>query len=233
MNVKIKIVSLLTVVLSWHLFASSPFTVLPCSVEFPKSVKNIPQICIYYGGERFPCEVDQEGKRACFTLPIDKACTTFFFLIADTLSFESENNTIQYLKVDTDQSYKFYQMELVRAPKKRYRLPSQKGKPEKEIKDRWMIVKRDLKSDGRIPDDAIIVLLDADYVQTVREDKGFELPTIVIKDNVLEVAGSEQKLQDKAIELLLSSLDYGPLHVNAKIHTKQEQKTIMVAMSGM
>ena len=231
MNVKIKIISLLTVLLSWQLFASSPFTVLPCSIEFPKSVKTVPQVCIYYGGERFPCEVDQESNRACFMLPVDKACTTFFFLITEALSFESEDNTVQYLKAD--QPYKFYQMELVRVPKKRYRLPLKKEKPKKEIKDRWMIVKRDLKLDGRIPDDAIIVLLDENYVENVREDKAFELPTIVIKDNVLEIAGSEEKLQDKAVELLLSSLDYGPLHVNAKIHTKQEQQKIIVAMAGM
>ena len=215
-----------------HAVTSSPFTVLPCAIEFPKVVKTIPQICVYQGGEKFTCEIDQEGKRTCFTLPIDKTSTNFFLLIAEGLEYESEENTVQYLKVDSKTPYKFYRMELVRAPKKRYRTPSEKNKKQEE-KDRWIIAETKLEESGRIPDDAIIVLLNANYVKEVKGDNGFELPSIIIREDVLSVAGSETELHDQSIELLLSSIDYNPLHSSFKVHTKQDQQKILVAMAGM
>jgi len=57
------------------------------------------------------------------------------------------------------------------------------------------------------------------------------LPTIVIKNDVLAIAGSETQLQDNAIGLLLSSLDYNPLHPIFKTHMRQEQQKIIVALS--
>lgn len=223
---------LLTTLLGLQLGARSPYTILPCSIEFPKTVKKVPQVCIYQGGERFTAEIDKEGKRACFILPVDKACTHFSLLITEGLQFESEENTIQYLKVDTKKPYKFYNMELVKAPRKRYRVPIEKQEKKKE-KDRWIVTQDELGQDGRIPDDTIIVLLNADYVHEVRGDESFELPTIFIKKNVLNIAGSEKKLHDKSIELLLSSLDYNPLHANSKTHTRQDREKIIVAMAVM
>jgi len=237
-----------------NLFAESPYTVLPCNIEFPKSVKKIPQICIYQGGERFTCEIDNEGHRACFILPIDKACDTFYLVITEALAFETEGNTVQYLKVMPECQYKFYEMKLVRTPKKKYKVPSERvpvsarrsspgerrratsgagEKDEPAKKDKWIVVVKELPENKQIPDDAIIVLLDAQYVDDVKPENNFEFPKIVIKDDVLEIAGSESALQDKAIELLLSSIDYNPLHVTSKKHTKQDQQKILVAMAGM
>jgi len=228
-----KSITLLAALTFCHLSARSPSTVLPCTIEFPKSIKVIPQICVYQSGERFSCELDKAGKRVCFTLPVDKLCTNFSLLITEKFQYESEQNTIQYLKVDTTQAYKFYALELVRAPRKRYRLPSEKNKIEKKIKDRWIVSKKELETNGRIPDDAIIVLLDSEFVDTLKADNTFEFPTIVIRSDVLAIAGSETKLQDKAIELLLSSMDYSPLHSNFKFDTKQDKQNIIVAIASI
>lgn len=227
-----KILTLLSLLLfSWSplLLTNSSCTVLPCTIVFPKTVKKIPQICLYQGGERFTSETDKDGKRACFTLPVDKSCTTFALLITDGLQYKSEKNTIQYLKINTKQPYKFYAMELIKAPRKQYRVPSEQKKP--VTPDHWVITKEELGSDGRIPDDTIIVLLNSEYVDEVRAEKGFELPTIVIKNDVLAIAGSETQLQDNAIGLLLSSLDLNPLHPIFKTHMRQEQQKIIVALS--
>jgi len=221
---------------STYLKAESPYTVLPCNIEFPKSVKKIPEVCIYQGGERFSCEIDNEGKRACFILPIDKACETFYLVITEALAFQTEGNTVQYLKVMPECSYKFYEMQLVRAPKKTYRIPSQKktsDSSKKKKKDHWVVSAKELSDEKQIPDDAIIVLLNAEYVKDVKPENGFEFPKIVIKNDVLEIAGSESALQDKAIELLLSSIDYNPIHATSKTHTRQDQQKILVAMTGV
>jgi hypothetical protein len=200
--------------------AYSPFTVYPCTVEFPKTLKKVPEICIYHGGERFIGEVDTTGRRACFNLPIEKSCTHFNLLVIEELQFESEKNTIQYLKIDTKQPYKYYTMELVRASRKRY-VPSDRKNQESEP-DRWIIRSGKVSPDGRIPDETIIVLLNANYVERVEGSNGFELPTIFIKENIVEIAGSEQRLHDKSVEMILSSLDYNPIHVNTKIATRCE-----------
>lgn len=232
MNIKKVITKLpvLTILFSWQLFTYAPFTIFPCSIEFPKAVKEIPQICIYHEGERFACEVDNESKRTCFTIPVDRDCITFYLLVTSSLQCEaSEENTVQYLKTDTEKPYKFYKMKLMRAARKRYSTPSEKEK--KPGEDSWIVKQKELSIDGRIPDDTIIVLLNAEYVDNLKPDKGFELPTIVIKNNVLEIAGSESVLHDNAIKLLLSSLDYNPLHSSNQMHTKQEKQNIIIAMA--
>ncbi|MFC1845592.1 hypothetical protein ACFLX2_00515 [Candidatus Dependentiae bacterium] len=231
MNIKqFNLTPILAMFFSWYAVAYFPSTVLPCTIEFPKVVKDVPQVCIYHEGERFACEIDKEGKRVCFTIPVDRGCTTFHLLVTSNLQCESsEENTVQYLKTDSEQPYKFYKMKLVRALRKRYCVPSEKNK--KPIEDRWEVSQKELGKEGRIPDEAIIVLLNAEYVDNLKADKGFELPTIVIKNNVLEIAGSESKLHDNAIKLLLSSLDYNPLHSTNQVHTKQEKQKIIIAMS--
>jgi len=230
MNTKLfRLMSLLAIFFCLNVVGHSSSTVLPCTIEFPKIVNDIPQVCMYQGGERFTCEVDQEGNRACYTLPVEKTCTSFSLVITSSLQYESEKNTVQYLKVNPNHPYKFYRMELMKAPRRRYRVPSEKNLP--EPKDQWIVAQEELEENGRIPDDAIIVLLNADYVETIRADEGFELPTIVIKDDILAIAGSEKKLHDDAIELLLSSLDYNPLHASAKAYTKLDKQKILVAMT--
>lgn len=230
----IKLFFLLLLAVDLRLFATSPYTVLPCTVEFPKTVKNIPEICIYQSGERFNCELDREGKRACFTLPIDKACSIFYFVIARNLEYESEENTVQYLKVSKECSYKFYEMELVKAPRKRYRVFSEvKTENQEENEDRWIISEKELPSDRRIPDDAIIVLLNAEYVDDLKGENVFEFPTIIVRSDIINIAGSESEFQNRANELILSTIDYNSIHENPKIHTKKDKQRILVAMSGL
>ena len=227
MNKQIFKINLLILLSFFSMQASSPYTVLPCTIEFPQSVEKVPQICVYQSGERFTCEIDHEGKRACFILPADKLCTTFHLVITDGLSFEAQDNTVQCLKINPKHSYKFYEMELIKATQKQTS-PDKK----KQNTDHWIVTEHKLV-DGKIPDEAIIVLLNANYIQHLRADRGFELPAIVVKKNVLSIAGSEKKLQDKAIELLLTSLDYNPLHETIKAHTKQDKQKVIIAMTNM
>ncbi len=215
------------ILLGYNVSAHSPFTVYPCTVEFPKTIKKVPELCIYHGGERFIGEIDTTGRRACFSLPIDRSCTHFTLLITQELQFESEDNTVQFLKIDAKQAYKFFTMQLRKGSRKRY-VSSIDTKQQAEP-DQWIIRPSKVSPDGRIPDETIIVLLNADYVERVEGDQGFELPTIYIKENVAEIAGSEQLMHDKSVEMILSSLDYKPIHANTKVATRQEGERIIIA----
>ncbi len=233
MNIKKINLIFLALSLFCQLKASSSHTILPCTIEFPKAVKTVPQICVRYCGDRFTCETDREGKRACFTLPVDKNCTHFSLLITQSFDYEiAKDNTVQYFTVDPECKYKFYNMELVRAPKKRYRT-SGESKKTVQKKDHWIIKEEQLKKDGRLPDDTIIVMLNAEYVDEVTGKNGFELPSIAIKRNVIEIAGSEKKLHENATQLILASLDYNLLHSHCKVHTRQDKQKVIIAMANM
>lgn len=226
-NIFLKLMFFGMILLDYNVSAYSHHTVYPCTVEFPKTIKKVPELCIYYGGQRFIGEIDTTGRRACFNLPIDKSCTYFSLLITEELQFESEKNTIQYLKIDAKQPYKFYTMQLIRASRKRYTASAIKNQPLEQ--DQWIIQSNSVSKDGRIPDETIIVLLNANYVDKVEGTQGFELPTIFIKENIVEIAGSEEQLHNKSVEMILSSLDYNPIHTNTKVATRQEGEHIIIA----
>ncbi|MCK5633137.1 hypothetical protein KAH94_05275 [bacterium] len=203
-------------------------------------MKSVPQICIYYCGNNFTCEAHEESKRSYFTLPVDKACTTFSIIIIHLkdLQWVSKKNTVHYntvnyYKAKANSSYKFYDLELVKAPFKRYRTPSETLKNKQEKKGHWNIEEKKLSAEGKIPDDTIIVLYNAEYVDNLEGNNSFELPTIIIKNDILTLAGSEKKLHDDAIELLLESIDHNPLHSHVQIHTRQDKQKIIIAMTDV
>ncbi len=77
----------------------------------------------------------------------------------------------------------------------------------------WTIDPMALK-ENKIPDDALIVCYTPQYVERMEGGSSIQLPKIIIKDNVLELAGSESNLIDSSITLLLSSLDTDAIHAN-------------------
>jgi hypothetical protein len=206
-----------------HSYSNS--TIFPCTVEFPRAVKKIPELCIYHKGERFVGEADTTGHRTCFHLPIDRSCTTFTLLVTQGIQFESEQNTVQFLKIDPQQPYKLYSMQLVRTPRRR----SMDLQQQQQNSDQWIISSERVDVHGRIPDETIILLMDPRYIDRVEGSSGFELPEIYIKENVLELAGSLQHLLDQSIELVVASLDYKPIHASLKAATRQEGEHLIIA----
>lgn len=218
------------IILGGTVTAYARSTVLPCTVEFPKTIKKVPELCIYHCGERFVGEVDTTGRRSCFNIPVEKGCSHFTLLITQELQFETEHNTVHYLKIDPQQPYKLYTMDLVRAPRRRAIGAS--STPAQQDPDQWTIRPGRLAVEGRIPDDAIIVLLNPMFIDRVEGGDGISLPTIHIKENLLTLAGSEQELHNQAIELVLASLDYKPIHANTAVAVRQEGERIIIAPSS-
>ena len=59
-------------------------------------------------------------------------------------------------------------------------------------------------------------------MQGLEGGSSIQLPRIVIKDNVIELAGSESALADSSIKLLLSSLDTDAIHATITQEVKQD-----------
>ena len=98
----------------------------------------------------------------------------------------------------------------------------------------WYITESSDELDqGKIPDDTIIVCYDPEYVDKLEGGTNIDLPRIIIKDNILELVGSEDKLHELSTTLLLSSLDSDSMHSKIEHEVKQNNQTMLVAFKTM
>lgn len=194
------------------------------SIQFPKAVQNkIEDIRIYCSGKKINTMVDQEGKKISFSLSEYKYRTFFYLLIIDCQAIgveQTQENTIKYLKVLPNFPYKFYTLELIDY----FDQKNDKGPS-------WRIKEARLQDDRRIPDDAIIVCCSPKFIAKIDGGSEIELPKIYIKENILDIVGSDNNLHDTSIEALLSSIDYDALHSSIKQHIRQDLalKTVIIA----
>ena len=191
------------------------------SVQFPKNIESMEDICIYHGGKKITTEVDREGRRISFSLSEKKHRAMFYLLVIDCNHMDlqaTETNTVQYLKTRSDAPYKFYILELVDAV-------------DKNEKSYWRVKQTYLPDSGRIPDDAIIVCYNPDFVEKISGGSELEFPKICIREDILSVTGSDSLLHDQTVQALLSSIDYNSLHSTIKHQVKKNlaSNTIIIA----
>ena len=195
--------------------------ILVGSVQFPKNIQYMEDICIYYGGKKITTEVDKEGKRISFSLSEKKHRAIFYLLVVDCAQMSlqtTESNTVQYLKTIPNAPYKFYILELIDGY-------------DKNEKSFWRIKQTNLPTSRHIPDDTIIVCYNPDFIEKVDGGSEIEFPKIYIKENILALVGSDSLLHDQTVQALLSSIDYNALHSSIKHHVKQDiaLKTIIIS----
>ena len=192
------------------------------SIQFPKNVTVVPDIRIYYSGQRIKCETNQDLKRVTFAIPDEAHKTQFKILITDNLEFAAEYNVIKYLKVRENSPYKFYQVELARSNPVLCSLeqPFEHENNSQNPKMVWNVREyRNGLEKGRIPDDTVIICCKSSYVDHIEGTNASMLPTIKIRPDLLQLAGSEKKLHEIADELIISLLDYDTIH--AAMHQEE------------
>jgi hypothetical protein len=210
------------------------------TIQFPNELKKVPNVRVYCGGNRITSQTLDAAKQATFTLPFEeRRRTTFSLLITETIQFQPEEgtNTIQYLKINPEQTYKFYVLELIKTELKHNaddffnadRLKSNASNQNNQMTYAWKIIEHTLLN-GRIPDDAIIICYNPEYIENLSGGNAVELPHIYIKDNVINLAGSEAKLHDASAALLLSSLDTDAIHATIHQEVKHESQRTRVTM---
>lgn len=179
------------------------------TIQFPGSLAAIPSVRVYFCGTKV--QTEQFGKSVFFSIPEDRQRLSFWLLITENLSFEqSEGNTINHLQVDQTKPYKLYRLTL----HKKEQSPEDLTKNQ-QADYAWRIEEKHFsKNNVSIPDDAIIVYYNANYVTGLEGGNAIELPKIIIRPDILAFAGSEEKLHEKSISLILSSLDYDTMHAN-------------------
>lgn len=203
------------------------------SIQFPKTISIVPDIRIYYSGQRIKCETNHDLRRITFAIPDVAHKSNFKLLITDNLEFASEFNVIKYLKIRENSPYKFYQIDLAYSTPILCSLeqPFETDTNCQQSKTTWQIKEyRNVLDKGRIPDDTIIVCCKSSYVDHIEGNNTSALPTIKIRSDIVQVAGSEKKLHEIADELIISLLDYDTIHAamhQEEIRPSTNPKTIL------
>ena len=184
-------------------------------------------------GQRIKCEVNHDLKRITFAIPDVAHRTQFNILITDNLEFAAEYNVIKYLKVRQNSPYKFYQVELLHSNPLlcSFEQPIENGTDCHNPKMMWHIKEyRNALDKGRIPDDTIIICCKESYIDRLEGTNAATLPTIKIRSDILQLAGSEKNLHEITDELIISLLDYDTIHAamhQEEIRPASNPKTVL------
>jgi hypothetical protein len=160
-----------------------------------------------------------------FAIPGDRQRFYFDIIVTPKIGYKvHELNTIKYLTIPQEQAYKWYRILLV----KKAIVENNKGQSTQSPYG-WEIHKLFFGhgSDRRIPDDAIIICYNPDFVEDLKGGNAIDLPSVIIKSNLVDLVGSEHTLHEKSIELLLSSLDFNALHSTIEQELHHGQKTVL------
>ncbi len=198
-------------------------TIIMGSIQFPRTLENVPPIRIYYAGNKIKGEADHHLSRATFTIPTDRNCTRFYLVISENVQPHTEENLVKFLKIKPNTSYKFYRLDLVNVPSKDPKRPYASDRE-------WQIMPMRVNEHGRLPDYGIIICYNPDFVEGLETGSSLELPTIKIRPDILTLAGSEDALQQLSIEVLLSSIENDLIHASVKSDVKQNYQKTIVAM---
>jgi hypothetical protein len=203
------------------------------SIQFPSALKSVPDIRIFCGGNKITCEKDNAAKRISFMIPEDKHRTIVPLVIAESVEFEvvKESNTIAYLKIPAGKPYKLFMLELQKVARKIDPESRSHVYHEDDFTYEWNVrVEKNLFANGRIPDDSVVVYFNPDYIATLSGGNKFELPRIMMKKNLLALAGSEEKLHDFSTSLILSSLDLNAIHAHVESQVTQEYHRTLITL---
>ncbi len=138
-----------------------------------------------------------------------------------------QTNTVNYLKINPAEPYKFYAIELVLIPEQKD--DSSEAKSNSTMVYKWLIKEIELPQNGRLPDDTIIVCYEPQFVERLDGGSSFEFPKIILKSDLLSAVGSEEKLHQESAKMLISALDLDAIHANIRQEVKQfaHPKTIV------
>lgn len=197
------------------------------AVQFPTSLEMVPNLRVYYAGNKIVCEANDATKQQSFAISEARNRTFFYLLITPDIEFCSPDNTIPYLRLKKDRPYKFYTLELTMVPSK-----SKKRKlNEPEFEYVWVTKEIDLATitGGKIPDDTIIVCYHPDYIQGLEGGNMVEFPKIMIKPDAVKLAGSEAKLYEQSDRWFLAALNTDTIHDTAlpELRITPQTKTIL------
>ena len=194
------------------------------TIQFPSQVQKTPSIRVYCAGKKLSSMADHEAKRVTFCVPEHKQRTFFYLLVVPPSNFKPRTkqatNTVECWTINPEQPYHLYALEL--------QLVDTNEGP--ATKRQWHI--QELQWPGsshQLPDETIIVCYPPEYIKGLEGGSTIELPKIMIKDDVLVLAGSEEKLHQISDQFIMCALDTDALHAPILLEVQDHKlpKTII------
>lgn len=193
-----------------------------------------PDLCLYYKGNKLQIDInyDKKSKRlgqvlpkkelvkiVPYTLNDAKAIQKFHLLICSRPHFASDDNTITYLHVLPEMSYKFYTLSAAR----KY------DENDVVVGCIWNVTEDLLPDDRIVPDNTIVFLFNVDLVEGI-EVKSWPLnsnirllPSIIMKKTI-----DTEEIARAIIEARMIAIDFDTVHRHhINNATKIENKTVV------
>ena len=214
-----KALSLIFAILS----TASPILAAPSllgfTAQFTRNSTLVP-ININYGGTQIITTVHETSTpKITFEIPKSNDQWHFDVLVTPTkIDFqlkqfpeqEDFQNTVDYLKIDPQASYKYYSLDF--------------------IDDAWEIKEQTLPTTGQIPDRAIIIECYPEWIKDFKGGSALELPTLYLNNATDELGTTEEDFQEALIKLELTALDSKIIHpqTRRKTQTVADKKRILI-----
>lgn len=199
------------------------------NIQFP-TVEKVPCMRAYYCGIRVTkSEYNNTANKITFTIPAWQQ-TSFNLVITEWYVPQtemSEENTVKFLKIPEGVAYRSYTLTLVKAA----HVTDPHANEHATQNLTWHIQENKGLPGRHIPDDALIIVYNPDYIEKIEGGNASELPTIFIKPTILELLGSEEKLHEYSDSLLLAALNLDSLHASLQQQVKHVDKTVIALTS--
>ena len=198
---KIKMTSYLLVLLIFGIFSIGTQAVTAPSliigtIQFSKDSTVVP-ININCGGAQIPTSLHTTiNSKITFEIPKSSDQYHFDVLVTqEKIEFEPKRypngdpvpNTVDYLTINPNSSYLFYEFEF--------------------INNGWIITKKGVPGNGRIPDKTIIIECYSEWVDHFEGGSIVELPTLFLNNNITGLSQTENDFKEALIKLELTALD--------------------------
>lgn len=190
-----------------------------CTIQYSKNSTLAP-LNVIWGGTK-PVISTHETATPKITFEIPKGSDQLHFdllITAATIEYQLKNfpdqedfqNTVDYLKMDTHASYKYYSLDL--------------------IDGMWQITEQVLPETGRIPDRTIIIECYPEWIQEIKGGSTVELPTIYLNNALITTGETEEDFKESLIKLELTALDSKTIHspMRRKTQTISDKKRILI-----
>jgi hypothetical protein len=214
-----KALSLIFIILSTGSHSLAAPSLIGCTVQFSKDSTAI-ELSVNYGGSQITTTLHKTTTPK-ITFEIPKSITQTHFEVLITLAKidyqlkgrsdqKDIQNTIDYIKIDPQSSYKYYILDL--------------------INDAWEIKEDTLPETGQIPDRAIIIECYPEWISDFKGGSAVELPTLYLNNAANDKKESNEKLEEDLIKLELTALDsklfYAP--IRRQIQTASDKKRVLI-----
>lgn len=190
---------------------STESTLLLGTIQFPRDLTEaIVDVPIIYHGDPASTQIDQTNKAITFCVPRENSQFTFKLLIVEpqhiepvslTSKYQAEpTNLVAYHKVKFGSAYRYFTLMLVPEIKK-----DKNGL--NLVTYSWKVREERIPHEGRIPDDAVIMHAVPEWVDSVVASNGFNFPTVQMRSDLMQCAGSSAEFKKKLGEIALARLD--------------------------